>query len=583
MIPICDASVSLKYKGVIAVMGTQMGKTANLLNIVGRKVDDDPAPVLWIGPTKSNVESVIEPQLEQMITHSTSLSAKRVKGKRKRKLAKMIAGVMVRLAWAGSATELASQPAHTVVVDERDKMKPIPGEGDPFALAEARKSNYADGIVVGTSSPTDGNVETFIHETTGFEHWAPADADDIASPIWKLWQSGTRHEFAWQCPHCSEWFIPRFRLLTGWDEGSSAIVAKRKAVVACPRNGCQIEDRYKQQMNEGGRFVSPGQSIDADGNVQGEGIESEYATFWVSGLCSPWVSFGERAHAWVRAARSHDQETIRVVINTGFGELYRTRGEAPPWEVIKAISDASAYNAGDVPKQVQLIFLTVDVQKDRLVCVVRGWGSEFESWLIHREELWGDTDAAPVWERLDQLFDRKFGDSAIDAAAVDSGYRTERVYAWCERHQGRSYAIKGREKPQRLYSASDIEVNRMGKRLFAGMKLWTIDDGYFKGWVHDRIGFPQDQPGAWHLHKNVGEDYCKQIVAEQRMKAPSGRQIWVKRSTNDFLDAEKMQVFLAHVEGVRNLVPLGDDDAEPEDQTSTLTSLASKLNSPDEG
>lgn len=121
IIPITDAAVDPQYAGVIAVMGTQMGKTAGLLNICGRKIDDDPAPVLWIGPTKSNVENVIEPMIEQMIDSSASLSAKRPPAKRRRKLLKTINGVTFRLAWAGSATELASQPAHTVVVDERER------------------------------------------------------------------------------------------------------------------------------------------------------------------------------------------------------------------------------------------------------------------------------------------------------------------------------------------------------------------------------------------------------------------------------------------------------------------------------
>jgi phage terminase large subunit GpA-like protein len=106
------------------------------------------------------------------------------------------------------------------------------------------------------------------------------------------------------------------------------------------------------------------------------------------------------------------------------------------------------------------------------------------------------------------------------------------------------------------------------------MKRWRLDHGYFKGWVHDRINRPQDAPGSWHLPREVGEDYCKQIVAEQRMKSPSGRTIWVKRSSNDFLDAEALQVFLAHVEGVRNILP-------QEAETEKLGDIAKRMNSED--
>lgn len=577
MIPIVDAAVNPIYRGVIAVMGTQQGKTAGLLNICGRKLDDDPAPVLWIGPTKSNVQNVLEPQIEAMIENSPSLKYKRPPSKRRPKLLKIVNGVPFRLAWAGSATELASQPAHTVVVDERDKMKPLPGEGDVMVLAGARTSNYPDSVIIGTSSPTDGNVDITIHEVTGLEHWAVADADDLDSPIWKLWQLGTRFEFCWPCQHCGEYFAPRLRHLTGWVSGASPIQAKRRAVVACPHCRGTHQNSQKELMNARGKMIAPGQWVDAaTGEVRGEPPEAEWATFWVSGLCSPWVSFGQRAHQWIAAVRSHDQETLRATVNTGFGELYRTRGEAPPWEDIKAKSDASPWKLGDIPSWAQLFFLTIDVQQDKLVAVTRGWGAEWGSILIDRTEIWGSTDEGQVWDKADKHLERELQPGVIiDAACVDSGYRKERAYDWAAKHSHRNvYASQGRDNPKKIYAPHDIETTRAGKRLWGGMKVWTLDAGYFKGWVHDRIKYPEDQNGAWRLPQNVGDDYCKQIVAEQRMKTAAGKTLWVKRSVNDYLDCEAMQVFLAHVEGVRNLIPPGEGDDD-----SSLGDIARRLNS----
>lgn len=576
MIAITDAAVNPIYAGVIAVMGTQMGKTGGLLNICGRKLDDDPGPVLWVGPTKSNVQNVIEPQIEKMVRYSPSLVGKRAPSKRRAKLVKIINGATFRLAWAGSATELASQPAHTVVVDERDKMKPIPGEGDVLVLAKARTSNFAGSIVVGTSSPTEGNVETTLDEETGQELWALAEPEDVSSPIWILWQLGTRLEFAWPCLHCHEYFVPRLKYLTGWPDHASPIVGKRTARVACWRCGGLHENQAKDELNARGRYVGPGVKVLPSGEVIGHPIESEWATFWVSGLCSPWVSFGERAHEWLRAARSHDQETIRSVINTGFGELYRNKGEAPPWEDLRDKSERSTYQLGDVPEWAQLFFLTVDVQKDHLVCSIRGWGYEYRSLLIAREELWGPTDQHGVWKKLDELLERELAPGVlVDAACIDAGYRPERVYDFIERHRGLVRASRGRDKPSKLYAPRSIETNRLGKKLWAGLQEWIIDHGYFKGWVHDRLNYPDDADGAWLLPKNVGEDYCKQIVAEQRMRTPAGSTIWVKRATNDWLDCEAMQAFLAHVEGVRNLQPPGGAGG---DDTGTLEDLSRNMN-----
>lgn len=553
MIPPTAAAVAMAYRGVGIVMGTQMGKTAGLMNIVGEKLDNDPAPCLWIGPTKSNIENVIEPAFSAMMKGCVSLLLKAAKG-RVKKLLKYIAGTVMRFAWAGSATEIASMPAHTVVVDEVDKCEPIPGHGNVLVQAEARISNYkhSGGIIIATSSPTEGSVETYIDERTGLEHWLPAKPEDVASEIWKNWQNGTRHEFMVPCPACGEYFAPRMKYLQGWDPGDSPTKAKKLARLIHWKCGQLIEEKHKSWINENGRAVAPGQRI-VGGEVVGEAPDSEWYTIWVSGLLSPWVSWGDRAYQWLSAARSHDQETIRSVINLGFGELFRVKGEAPPWEDIRKLSDDSVYDLGLVPRAVRKLFLTVDVQKDHLVVIVRGWGIELESWLVKREDLWGDTAEQEVWARLDELADKGINDQPFDAIAVDSGYRTEQVYSWCERRMGVAYATKGVDKPNKLYAAADVEVLRSGKKVKRGLKRWAFDHGYFKGWVHDRVKWPQDQPGAWHLGRGVGEDYCRQLVAEQRMRLPSGTVHWVKSGTNDFLDAEALQVLLAHIEGVRYL------------------------------
>lgn len=563
MIPPMAALVSGRYRIICIVCGTQMGKTANLFNAGGEKIDNEPAPFLWIGPTKSNITSVIVPQFRAMLEGCASLREKLAPG-RQSTLQKRIAGTTWRFAWAGSPTEIASMPAFLVVVDEVDKCDNIPGHGSVLIQAEARFSNYraAGGAMIATSSPTGGSADVEIHLETGLEHWGVAKPEDIDSEIWKTWQEGTRHEFMAPCPHCREYFSPRLRYLTGWQPGDSPAKAKRAAGLMHWKCGTIISADNKQWMLENGRAVAPGQRV-VDGEVVGEPPDTDNYSIWISGLFSKWVSWGESASQWVRAARKHDPETIRGVINLRFGELFRVRGEAPPWEDIKKISDESLYDLGIVPRRVRMIFITVDVQKDHLVVIVRGWGVESESWLLHREDLYGETDQPEVWARLDQMVDKGIDGRPFDAIACDSGYRTEQVYSWCEKRLGRAYATRGKDAPLKLYSANDVEVLRSGKKVKRGLKVWTFDHGYFKGWVHDRIRIPQDQPGAWHLPRLVGDDYAKQLVAEQRIRTAAGRWIWVKQGVNDFLDAEGLQALLAHIMGVRFLKPEDDGQAPP--------------------
>lgn len=584
VIPIANGLVDPRYARGSVVMGTQMGKTTGLLNVIGQRLDDDPVPCLYVGPTKSNIDKVIEPQVVAMLRDAASLAAKaKLSGKTKTHV-KDVGGVTLRLAWAGSPTEVAAASAAIVLVDEVDKMKAIPGEGDPVTLAEARPGAYADGKMIASSSPTDGNVETEVDPVSGIEHWTLGAADDIGSPIWKLFQEGTRYEWSVPCPHCAEFFVPRFKLLV-WPEGCTPKRALRDTSLTCQRCGVLIGNEHKSAMNACGTFLAPGQKVEGftfdgkrppahawlgiesdNGAVVGDPPDSDAVSFWVSGIMSPFRTFGERVSQWLRAAASGDQERIRSVINTGFGELYRTRGSAPEWEAVRDMC-ATPYALGDVPRGVQRLFLTVDVQKNRLVCSVRGWGAEFESWLVHREELWGETDQIEVWNKLDALKVKQFGGEPIRATAVDAGYRQEHAIEWCRRNGASCYATKGRENPSRLYSQHDVEVNRAGKKFRTGMKLWTVDHAYMKAWVQDRFAWPQDQAGAWHIPGRAAdgefppgtEEYCKQLVGEARMRLPSGRAQWVRTGENHFLDCEALQVFLAHIEGVRHLRPITEE------------------------
>lgn len=555
-IQVTKAIARSEFKRIVGVCGSQTSKTETLLNYIGHRLDDDPVPMLYIGPTKSNVDGVIEPRLTKMLRSAPSLWEKTAKGKQAQKLIKRVNGVECRLGWAGSATELASQPAGVGMVDEYDRMDDIKGEGSVLELVEARLATYPDSKLIVDSTPTIGKVETYTHKETGLEHWKVAPAEDVLSPIWRLWQEGTRHEWAVPCQHCGDYFIPRFKHLT-WPKDSTPDEAYKTAGLAHEGCGGIHSEKHKPAMNDGGFLVAPGQWVE-DGQVKGDPPDTDTFSFWVSGLMSPWVPFGKRALNWLRAVESKDPGRIQAQINTSFGELYMQKGDAPSWEVVKQC--AGEYNTGEVPSWVQWLFLTVDVQKNRLEWTLRGWGApEMQSALIEEGILTGETDMPDVWEALDGMMDREWGGLPIKAIAVDSGYRADEVYHFVSKYPGRAFACHGKEHHSKLFSAKPVEVNRAGKTLRSGVKVWTFDTNHFKSWVHGRIQWPSDQPGAWLVPDDVSDDYCKQVTAESLMTLPSGRQRWVKtRIDNHKFDCEVLQALLAQILNVRQLKPAGE-------------------------
>lgn len=552
MIPIMRAFAEPKYKRIVAVMGSQMGKTEAFWNVLGWRLDDDPTPMLYVGPTQKITESMSSDRVMKMLRSVPSLWDKLEKGKKNKIAEKFIGGVRLGFAWAGSATELAGHPVGLVLVDERDRMEnSVGGEGDPVELSEARIATYPDGKLAIVSTPTEGTVDVYRHEETGIEHWKVAA--EVVSPIWRLWQEGSRHEWAVPCPECGDYFVPRFRHLH-WPKDSTPHQALHGAVLGCINCGAAISHDKMHAMNAEGRFLAPGQRVDRNGDVVGMHPATDAASFWVSGLCSPWQTFGQRARDWLRAARSADQDKARTIINTRFGELFAERGDAPEASAVGALR--GEYLSDEMPDGSLVVTAGVDVQKDRLVYAVRAWGARSTSWLIRHGEMWGETDRMEVWNDLSELLEMDWSGKRIRLMLVDSGFRPDPVYSFARRHQGRVLPSKGHDGRDKPVSISKLDVTPQGKASRRGIHLAHVDASYFKSFIHGRIAWPTDQPGAWHLPADATDDYCEQITAESRVVKPSGAVVWVRSSkANHYLDCEVLNAAAAHFVQVLRRAP----------------------------
>ncbi|MBN9525773.1 MAG: phage terminase large subunit family protein [Alphaproteobacteria bacterium] len=597
-IPIMRAFDDPRWKQIVVVMGSQMGKTLTFCLVIGRRLDDDPVPIMYVGPDRNFVEDTFEPQFMGLLRSSKSLRRKTLWGKAQKKVRKIINGAVLRLAWAGSASQLAGQPAGLVLLDERDRMGDLQGEGDPGTLGDARLNSYANGKLGTISTPLEGNVETEAHPVTGMIHWKLAEPEEVTSPTWALWQEGTRYEWAWPCPHCGTYFVPRHSLLR-WSkpaDGSKVTPAqaRRSAYMVCTNPDCDchtagltIEDSDKPAMNARGRFLAPGQWVNEKGEVEGSEPDTDVASFWVSGLASPFVSWGERASKFVRAVRSGKPAKIQGVINTGFGELYRIAGEAPKPTAVQA--RRRPYRMGEVPLGGQRLALTVDVQKRSLIYVIRAWGARWESWLVKAGELFGETDQDGVWTDLARILDDQYGSLGISLCLIDYGYRpgdkevrpTHAVTDFCRRVGFlRARPIRGKSHLKGSpIGTFQTEVRTDGKKKIFGIRGHELDTDVFKSWVHARLRWPADQPGGWHVPEDVPEEYCQQIVAESRIALPSGRGHWKRHGPNHYLDCEMMQVAAANLLQVQTLRPPAEPAAtdEPPAPSSAPPSPARRI------
>ena len=270
--------------------------------------------------------------------------------------------------------------------------------------------------------------------------------------------------------------------------------AKARARLRCPHCEALIEDTYRGAMNAAGRWRLTGDP------------ESETASFWVNGLCSPFVSWGDSAQQWLEAHASGEIENMRAVINTRFGELFRAPGDAPPAEAVKALR--YGYKTGDCPAGVRVIMSGVDLQKSSLYYAVIGVGYGSEMWLLREGQLFGETDQLPVWSDLAELLEMFWGEQRmqIRGMLVDSGYRPEAAYNFALRYPGRVYASKGHDTLPVPVKQSDAEPKRS--------KFMHINTFYFKDFVHTRLRTPLGERGAFNLPIDCTDDFCEQLVAK---------------------------------------------------------------------
>lgn len=493
---IMDAmSASSPVEEVVFMKGAQVGGTEAILNCLGYLIDHSPGPALAVQPTVELAKRFSRQRVDPLIASTPQLAEKVAdilsRDSKNSMLAKEFMGGLLVITGANSAVGLRSMPARWLLLDEIDGYPvDVDGEGAPMDLAEARQRTFARRKRMKVSTPTVAGV----------------------SAIELAYDATDQRRYYVPCPLCSEMQPLEFPRLTWTKLG----LTPDSAVYLCRACEKPIENHQKTEMLARGEWRP--ENPDADPKVRG---------YHLSSLYSPvgWLSWGQIATSFVKVHKS--PEKFRVFTNTVLGETWTERGEAPEWERLH--DRREAYTIGTVPAGALFLTAGVDVQKDRLVYEVVGWGRGKESWSIDYGVLPGDTadlENGP-WKDLDALLARTFPheggvEMAIRMMAVDSGYNTQQVYTWCRKYPiNRVIAVKGQQSGGVLIGTpSPVDINLRGKRPISGYKVWPVCGSVAKselyGWLH--LATPVDEepfPAGWCHFPEYDGAFFKQMTAEQ--------------------------------------------------------------------
>jgi phage terminase large subunit GpA-like protein len=229
-------------------------------------------------------------------------------------------------------------PAQYVFLDEVDGYpEDVDEEGSPIELVEARQRTFARRKRAKVSTPTiEGR-----------------------SAIAAAYEASDQRRYFVPCPHCGEMQTLEFGQLV-W---TRRLLSPDRAAYECVACHELIQNHQKTWMLAHGEWRATA-TEPCSGRIRGYHLNALYAPVG-------WMSWGEIAVAFTKAYK--DPAKHRVFVNTVLGQTWNLQGgEAPAWEPL--LKRRENYAIGTVPAGALFLTAGVDVQKDRLVYEVVGWG-----------------------------------------------------------------------------------------------------------------------------------------------------------------------------------------------------------------
>jgi phage terminase large subunit GpA-like protein len=179
----------------------RVGKSTVGANILGYVIDREPCDLLWVMPSREAMADFLKDEIEPMVRANPGLEKKIGQGRQPRQLGrtnnsrrKSFLGGTATFVGGASASPLVFRTVRVIILDEIDKLRVLPSEGDADSLASKRVSTYG----------TDFKILRFSKPTL-----------EGSSRIHRHFLRGSRAVYHIACPSCGEfqelgWALLRF-------------------------------------------------------------------------------------------------------------------------------------------------------------------------------------------------------------------------------------------------------------------------------------------------------------------------------------------------------------------------------------
>lgn len=528
--PLDCLGVESPVRQVTLMKGVQIGATVGILeNAIGYCIDHvRNAPCMLVSAdmelARDRVTGCVVPMLQhsglaELVRSVDEISSKKT-GKTDKRIEWVGGGFLIPYG-AQSANKMRTWSIRYMLRDEIDGWPLRVGrDGDPIKLTEDRTAAYE-------SSRKLANVST--------------PAEDETSQIKKLFLQGDQRYYFVCCVKCGHAQRLRWRRtnpdtgeVTGmvWDMSDGVLVSGsvRYLCSKCAHPHTNA-DKTKLLTPENG----------AEWRPTAKPQDPTHRSYHLSALYSPvgMQTWEACVRTWLKAwdvenNRPRDFEVLQVFYNNVLAETFVTLGEKVRFEQVSG-HRRSVYAKGQVPNEyakshcgspVYLLTCAVDVQKDNLAVAVFGWCRDRRALLIDYARFAGDTeqlDDAGSWGKLREWIETRVFEAddgtryQIALTLVDSGYRTDAVYAFCGEYSSGVLPLKGQNVPSKRSPVKEFSVFNApnGQRAI----LVTVDI-YKERWQaalrQHWDGLSQQPVGHFNAPVDVTDKELKELTRETK-------------------------------------------------------------------
>lgn len=470
------------YEEVVFCTSAQIGKTTILLALLLYYIQQEPAPILLVQPTKELAGSFSKDRLAPALRDAKSMAGLVAEAKSRDSnntiLSKSFPGGVINIVGSNAPSSLASRPVRVVLADEVDRYPPSAGtEGDPLQLAIKRSANFFNRKIIAVSTPTD----------------------ELVSRIWARYLASDQRKYYVQCIHCDDHFVPRWEHIK-WQKSPDGTHLPETVLMYCPHCGSGHTDTQRQLSVKRGewRIHNPA---------------SKVAGFHLSSLISPWAEMEKLVVEFLTAQK--DVQKLKTFMNTQLGEVWQDRSDNI--DELDLIARVEQYEPASLPKPITLITAGIDTQDDRLECSTYGWAAENEVWHIEHQVFHGNPANPALWAELEMYLKTRFQREdgyqlPIAAACIDSGgHYTQEVYAWTKRHKTqRWFAIKGRAGPLPVWPSRASYTKEEGRLYIVGVD--SAKETIY-GWLRNT----DPGPSYVHFSDRCTPDFFDQLSSARKV------------------------------------------------------------------